>query len=38
MARGYDEAKDRKNKVSLFGKTLVRRIPKAGRAKRQHLP
>jgi len=25
MARGYDEAKDRKNKVSLFGKQLVRR-------------
>jgi len=25
MARGYDEVKDRKNKVSLFGKTLVRR-------------
>ncbi|OQY41249.1 MAG: PhnA protein [Fusobacteriia bacterium 4572_74] len=25
MARGYDEAKDRKNKISLFGKTLVRR-------------
>ena len=25
MARGYDEARDRKNKVSLFGKTLVRR-------------
>ena len=25
MARGYDESKDRKNKVSLFGKSLVRR-------------
>ncbi len=25
MARGYDEAKDRKNKVSLFGKNLSRR-------------
>ncbi|MEI6856523.1 PhnA protein [Psychrilyobacter sp.] len=25
MARGYDVAKGRKNKVSLFGKTLVRR-------------
>ncbi|MCK5779682.1 MAG: PhnA protein [Psychrilyobacter sp.] len=25
MARGYDESKDRKNKISLFGKTLVRR-------------
>lgn len=25
MARGYDESKDRKNKLSLFGKNLVRR-------------
>ncbi len=25
MAKGYNDAKDRKNKISLFGKSLVRR-------------